>query len=44
VEEKTQVVEEAAPVPSSSEVVSLPPKPEAADTGDLLVSWKEVIK
>ncbi|GJN17997.1 hypothetical protein PR202_gb05108 [Eleusine coracana subsp. coracana] len=34
-EEKTQVVEEAAPVVSSSEIVP-PPKPETADTGDLL--------
>ncbi|KAG2590964.1 putative clathrin assembly protein At2g01600 isoform X2 [Panicum virgatum] len=36
VEEKPQVVEEPAPVPSSSEIVSSPPKPEIADTDDLL--------
>ncbi|GJM93471.1 hypothetical protein PR202_ga10029 [Eleusine coracana subsp. coracana] len=35
-EEKTQVVEEAAPVASLSEIVPPPPKPETANTGDLL--------
>jgi len=44
VEEKPQVVEEPAPVPSSSEIVSSPPKPEIADTGDLLVSREEIQK
>ncbi|XP_066306814.1 putative clathrin assembly protein At2g01600 [Miscanthus floridulus] len=34
VEEKLQVVEEPAPVPSSQ--IASPPKPEIADTGDLL--------
>jgi hypothetical protein len=42
VEEKLQVVEEPAPVPSSQ--IASPPKPEIADTGDLLVSMKIVIK
>lgn len=42
VAEKLQVVEEIAPVPSSQ--IALPPKPEIADTGDLLVSVKMVIK
>lgn len=42
VAEKLQVVEEIAPVPSSQ--IALPPKPEIADTGDLLVSIKMVIK
>ena len=42
VEEKLQVVEEPAPVPSSQ--IALLPKPEIADTGDLLVSMKMVIK
>jgi len=42
VEEKLQVVEEPAPVPSSQ--IASPPKPEIADTGDLLVSMKMVIK
>ncbi|CAD6230200.1 unnamed protein product [Miscanthus lutarioriparius] len=36
VEEKLQVVEEPAPVPSSQ--IASPPKPEIADTGDLLES------
>jgi len=36
--EKPQSVEEPAPVPSSSEFVSPPPKPEIAYTVDLLVS------
>ncbi|KAL6840486.1 hypothetical protein ACP4OV_030296 [Aristida adscensionis] len=36
VEETPQVLEESAPVPSSSEVISPPPKVEVADTGDLL--------
>jgi len=36
VEEKPQVVEEPAPVSSSSEIASPPPQPEIADTGDLL--------
>ncbi|CAD6270092.1 unnamed protein product [Miscanthus lutarioriparius] len=36
VEEKRQVVEEPAPVPSSQ--IASPPKPNIADTGDLLVS------
>ena len=44
VEEKPQVVEEPAPVPSSSEIVSSPPKPEIADTGDLLVSREKFRK
>jgi len=40
-EEKLQVVEEPAPVPSSQ--IASPPRPEIADTGDLLVSMKMVI-
>ncbi|CAL4961940.1 unnamed protein product [Urochloa decumbens] len=36
VEEKPQVVEERAPVPTSSEIASPPPKPEITNTGDLL--------
>ena len=42
--EKPQSVEEPAPVPSSSEFVSPPPKPEIADTGDLLVSREKFRK
>lgn len=42
VEEKPQVVEESAPVPSTSEIASPPPKPEVADTGDLLVSIQKI--
>ena len=44
VEEKPQVVEEPAPVSSSSEIASPPPQPEIADTGDLLVSREEIQK
>lgn len=42
VEEKLQVVEEPAPVPSSQ--IASPPKPEIADISDLLVSMRMVIK
>jgi len=40
VEEEQQIIEEPAPVPSSSEAVSTPSKASVTDTGDLLVSKK----